>query len=236
MSRPLPALLSIHDVMPDTLPRVAEILALLRIHKITTCTLLVVPGKGWQPDQLRQLRQWADEGWSLAAHGWHHRARHIRGLYHRLHAAVLSRDVAEHLALSPAQRIDLITESHAWFRCVDLPAPSLYVPPAWALGRLPADRLPNLPFRCLESLSGLHFPASGLQHRLPLTGYEADTPARAAFLRFFNATQFKLARLTRRSLRISIHPHDLHLHLATQLRHHLARPIQPRPYPIQLTP
>lgn len=233
MPRRLPVYLSIHDVMPESLPRVTQILDLLHRLNLSPCTLLVVPGKPWQPGQIRQLRHWADQGHPLAAHGWHHKAPHIRSFYHKCHAAVLSRDVAEHLSLSPAGRIRLMIQSHAWFRSVDLPAPTLYVPPAWALGRLPAHRIPALPFPTVESLSGLRFPATNQIRRLPLTGYEADTPARAAALRLFNHAQLRLAHTTRRPLRISIHPNDLHLRLARQLQRHLRLPsLLPLAYPV----
>lgn len=232
MPRRLPVFLSIHDVMPETFPRVTQVLDRLHRLNLAPCTLLVVPGKPWQPQQIRQLRQWAEQGHPLAAHGWHHKAPHIRSLYHKCHAAVLSRDVAEHLSLSPDGRIRLMTESHAWFRSVDLPAPSLYVPPAWALGRLPARRIPSLPFSTVESLAGLRFPATGKVRRLPLTGYEADTPARAVSLRLFNQAQLRLAQSTARPLRISIHPNDFHLHLTRQLQQHLRLPgLVPLAYP-----
>ena len=72
------ALVSIHDVMPDTMGEVAELVELCRQQGIDSLTLLVVPGLDWQPDQLGQIRQWQRDGHVLAAHGWHHRCAAIR--------------------------------------------------------------------------------------------------------------------------------------------------------------
>ena len=109
------ALLSVHDVMPQTLAPVADILARLRCLGLPPATLLIVPGCRWDADELAQLRRWQKQGHELAAHGWHHRARAIRGLRHRLHAALLSRDAAEHLALSSDEIAALMRRAHDWF-------------------------------------------------------------------------------------------------------------------------
>jgi len=46
-TRRLIGLVSIHDAMPDTLPRIRELIAQLRGHGVDKITLLVVPGKQW---------------------------------------------------------------------------------------------------------------------------------------------------------------------------------------------
>ncbi len=57
-----------------------------------------------------------------------------RSAYHRLHAALISRDVAEHLSRPAHELVALVHRCHGWFAAHGLPAPTLYVPPAWALG------------------------------------------------------------------------------------------------------
>ena len=52
------ALISIHDVMPNTMTEVAEILEICFSLRIKRVTLLVVPGLDWQQEQVDQLRQW----------------------------------------------------------------------------------------------------------------------------------------------------------------------------------
>ena len=123
-----------HDVMPETLSLVEDFLAFCSTHAIPPMTLLVVPGCDWRDEQLDRLRDLAGLGHELAAHGWLHRVGTPQSLYHRLHSTLLSRNVAEHLALDGESILALMRRSHAWFAEHDLPAPSLYVPPAWALG------------------------------------------------------------------------------------------------------
>jgi hypothetical protein len=232
MGKPLTALLSLHDVMPETLDRVEEILRLLRENRLSPCTLLVVPGKDWSETDLARLHAWTEEGWPLAAHGWKHKADRIQGGYHRFHSMVLSRDVAEHLERDSKGILALMTSSGQWFLENGFPRPALYVPPAWALGFLRGPDRSAVPFPMVETLSGV-IRFSGpqqRQRRLPLCGYEADTPARALFLRCFNASQRLLARSSGRPLRISIHPDDLSLHLGERLRRDLQRSLLPLSY------
>ncbi|NBD37479.1 MAG: DUF2334 domain-containing protein [Verrucomicrobia bacterium] len=232
MGKPLNALLSLHDVMPETLDRVEEILRLLRKNRLSPCTLLVVPGKDWSPTDLARLEAWAKEGWLLAAHGWKHKADRIQGGYHRFHSMVLSRDVAEHLERDSKGILALMARSGQWFVENGFSRPRLYVPPAWALGFLRGPDRSAVPFPMVETLTGvIRFNGrQRRQRRLPLCGYEADTRARARFLHCFNASQRLLARSSGRPLRISIHPDDLSLHMGERLRSDLHRPLVPLSY------
>ena len=60
-SEPLTALVSIHDVMPETRTRVTAMLARLKLPA-QAVTLLVVPGKDWQADDLDWLRGLQEAG------------------------------------------------------------------------------------------------------------------------------------------------------------------------------
>lgn len=221
---PQAALLAIHDVMPHTLDEVVEIIRLCQAQQLQPLTLLVVPGLPWQPAQLATLKALAAEGHSLAGHGWLHRVARIRGIKHRLHSLFISRNVAEHLACDSAGIARLITACHAWFAEQGLPSPSLYVPPAWAMGRIARAELQRLPFRRYETLHGLYDADSNHFHPLPVIGFEADTAWRVPPLRLANAINTWRAR--RGPLRIAIHPHDLQYQLAQTLRNWLARPLQ----------
>jgi predicted deacetylase len=211
------ALVSIHDLMPGTMDRVEELLALLGRIGVPPATLLVVPGLDWTNGQIGRLRALAAAGHELAAHGWVHRAGEVRRLDHWLHALLISRDVAEHLALEPAEIADLLTRSHGWFARNGLPAPDFYVPPAWALGRISAEALRRCPFARIETTGGVLFPASGKRLLLPLAGFEADTALRERFLRWWNRREEGRARRSGRPLRISIHPNDGRLRLAGEM-------------------
>lgn len=219
-----PGLLSIHDVAPRTLARVETLVELVTDHGVPPPTLLVVPGAGWDEATLARLQAMADRGCRLAGHGWIHEAVPPRTLKHRLHALLLSRDQAEHLSRPRADLLDRVARCHAWFGERGLPEPELYVPPAWALGALRTADLAALPFRWYEDLAGLVDGASGRRRRLPLVGFEADTAFRKVALRFVNAASVAAGRLTGRPVRVSIHPRDLELLLADDLRALVARP------------
>ncbi len=158
LSDPLPApraLISIHDVMPETREQVSQILALLP-QGPQAITLLVVPGSNWQTADLDWLHQLQQQGYPLAGHGWLHRCEPPISLYHRLHSLLLSRRVAEHLSLSASGIDALIRNCHQWF---------LDVPPAWAMGSISRAQLAAMPFRLFETLT-----AAGIAGPWPCTG------------------------------------------------------------------
>ncbi|MDF3129961.1 polysaccharide deacetylase family protein [Kiritimatiellaeota bacterium B1221] len=208
--------LSIHDVAPDTLPQVAGILDALGGRNGPRVMLLVIPGLDWQPAELSQLRIWVAEGHVLAGHGWVHRVEKRKSFKHKLHGVLLSRFVAEHLSLDEKGICDLMQKNYDWFVRNGLPAPEHYVPPAWALGNLPVLKLAELPFRSVETLSGVWFPQEKAFRKMALLGYEADTSLRALFLKMFNAWNRRRARKGE-LLRISLHPDDLTLKLAAEI-------------------
>lgn len=224
------ALVSIHDVFPATLGRVERIVEDLLAREHRRIMLLVVPGHHWDAPGIRRLAAWQEAGIELAAHGWSHRVDCVRGPYHRLHAALISRDAAEHLALDADGIAALMQRSHDWFVARGLDAPATYVPPAWALGAIDRDRLRQLPYRQIEVARGLLSTASQRLRPLPLAGFEADTVARATFLRGWNRIQVRLARLSDRPLRIGIHPHDPELRLASDLYRLLDQPMRSESY------
>ena len=215
-------LASVHDVAPETLPRVRTCLELLESAGATPTTLLVVPGASWSPAHLAELRAFVRSGHELAAHGWVHRARHVRGLRHRLHAALISGDVAEHLALDADEIDALLARSARWFADQGFDVPLLYVPPAWALGSLPVRRLAAGPFGLVEVLSGVVHAASGRTARVPMLGYEAALRWRVPFVRAWNAWNRSRGRRCG-WLRVAVHPGDLELPLASDLRRDVAR-------------
>ncbi|NBB80203.1 MAG: DUF2334 domain-containing protein [Verrucomicrobia bacterium] len=213
-------LVSIHDLMPETMDRVEAILDWLEQRSVPPATLLVVPGKPWTSNGLSRLRELAEAGHELAAHGWQHRTQ-PRRFWHRLHATFVSHNVAEHLNLDSAEITELMLRSFAWFPENGLPSPRLYVPPAWALGNISAKHLAQLPYHNIETTFGiLQRNQEGIyqMQRLPLSGYEADTDIRAAFLRKWNTCQARSAKMTNRPLRISIHPDDPGLPLRNQMQ------------------
>ncbi len=208
------ALFSIHDVMPATLDATEQIAGRLRDAGIAKQTLLVVPGTGWDEATLRRLRSLRDEGADLAGHGWKHRIDRIRDLRHWLHSVFISRDVAEHLALDRGGVVKLMQDCHDWFIARDLPAPSVYVPPAWAMGRARREDLDILPYSRFETLYGIYDSDRGRFQRTPMIGFEADTPFRALACRVWNRINLASSKTP---LRFSIHPGDPELLLGDDL-------------------
>lgn len=200
--------ISIHDVAPHTLEPVGRLLATLQDEGVGRVMLLVIPGGAWSEQDLDILRAWVTQGHVLAGHGWEHEATQIDTFYHKVHSRILSRNVAEHLSKTEEELVDLMQRNFEWFSLHDLPSPTHYVPPAWALGSLPRDRLRELPFRTVEVLRGVIEVKSGKLIPMPLLGYEADTWVRAVFLRGFNALNSLLCRFSGWCSRISLHPHD----------------------------
>ncbi len=221
-------LFSIHDVMPETMEPVTQIVQRLKAHGILQPILLVVPGRNWQTAGLAQLRAWADSGIQLAGHGWNHASPPPDTLYHRVHSALISRNVAEHLALGSGGIQELLQRNHAWFAEQYLPSPEFYVPPAWAMGAIARSSLATMPFRYYETLTGIFDAVSGHFQTLPLVGFEADTPLRATVLRASNAANRALANRWKRPLRIAIHPHDFALRLRRDLEETLENHVQTR--------
>ena len=217
-------LASIHDVMPTTLNQTEEIFRRLGDAGLGPVTLLVVPGTGWDAAALDHLRKLVDAGAELAGHGWSHRVRHIRGIKHRLHSALISRNAAEHLALSGQEAIELMWRCYAWFEQHDLPPPGVYVPPAWAMGDVSRQQLNALPYRQFETFAGVYDSRSQRFVRLPMVGYEADTVFRALAVRAWNSLNVAWAKVSGRPIRLGIHPEDFSLKLARDLERVLVYP------------
>ncbi len=209
------ALFSIHDVLPSTLDATERIAARLRDAGIGKITLLVVPGTGWDDATLARLCTLRDQGADLAGHGWQHRVERIRDLRHWLHSVFISRDVAEHLALDRGGVVELMQDCHDWFIAQGLPAPALYVPPAWAMGRARREDLDILPYRRFETLYGIYDSDVRRFQRTPMIGFEADTPFRAFACRLWNRINLGSSKPP---LRFSIHPGDPELLLGDDLR------------------
>ena len=200
--------------MPSTLASVARVIRYLEELGLTA-TLLVVPGCGWPDLQIERLLRWQGRGHPVAAHGWSHRIERWGDLRHRVHGLLFSRRVAEHLELDATGIEALLQRSFRWFVDHQLGAPELYVPPAWALGRIERARLRSSPFRWFELFRGLYDSRDDRFVRLPLVGFEADRPLRVPLISAFNHVN---RALLQGRLRIAIHPDDLDLRMAEQLK------------------
>lgn len=209
-------LVSIHDVCPETLGETCDLLRRIEQRRPMPVTLLVIPGRSWDARSLAELTALVQHGYTLAAHGWHHRVERYGGWKHRLHAALISRNVAEHLALDEEGVLELMEDSFSWFVEKGFPSPRLYVPPAWALGPVRRSRLREVPFEQVEVLRGMLETSTGRLIPLPLCGYEVDRPWSVPPVRAWNAWNRRRAR-NEGTLRIAIHPSDLSFALRRDL-------------------
>jgi len=216
------AILSIHDVAPHTLKRVSDIIESLPEKAKSTLVLLVIPGLDWQAEQIKQLKQWQDEGIELAGHGWKHKTEKIDTLYHKLHSLFVSRDVAEHLSLSSSEIRELMTRNRRWFTENGLNEPECYVPPAWALGRISHSELEATGYQYIENTGGYMDITRHGSKSLPLVGFEADTVLRKYVLTFWNRINCCISS-EKRPARISIHPYDPEYRLANSISETLGR-------------
>ncbi|MDO6461826.1 polysaccharide deacetylase family protein [Granulosicoccaceae sp. 1_MG-2023] len=217
MSKPLCAV-SIHDVMPQTLSRCEDLFDLCTQQAITPVTLLVVPGQHWTAADLVRLRAMLSSGAVLAGHGWQHQVdrAQLRGPLAHLHSLLMSGDVAEHLALDSDAIAALIRRCHGWFAAQGLPEPALYVPPAWAMGRISRTALAALPFSLYEYFGGVYAVDAKAFRASPVAGFEA-AGWRVPVVGAWNALARRRAMLAGQ-WRISLHPDDLSLGLRHQLR------------------
>lgn len=222
-----PALFSVHDVMPSTLDATERIVDSLSCAGINKVTLLVVPGCDWGDATLHRLERLAAQGNHLAGHGWAHRISEIRNARHWLHSMTISRQAAEHLALERESAVALMQRCFDWFAETGLPTPSLYVPPAWAMGEPRRDDLDELPFQLYETLGGVYDSATRQFLRSPMIGFEADTWWRSVACRLWNRLNLRFGR---GPLRFSIHPADPELLLGRELAALIAEPWDARYY------
>ena len=211
------ALLSIHDVMPETRHKVEPILQRLAAVPPDAIALLIVPGRAWTPDDLNWLHRLSAKGYTMVGHGWQHECDQPRALAHRLHSKMISNRAAEHLSLTESGITRLMCDCHTWLTDLGLGPVEVYIPPAWALGPIRHESLKFTPFRYIETLRGVYDTRTGRWRTLPVAGFEVDRASRAIIMRLVNRVNIWLAICSQRPLRIAIHPHDWQYPLAEQL-------------------
>jgi len=213
---------------PSTLERGRAILQHLASAGVRDVAVLVMPGvEPWDDASLEALQDLSRQGYTLVAHGWTHHAPPPRTAFERVHSAVISKDAAEHFGKDGSEVLELMNRSHAWFGEHGLPSPRFYVPPAWAVGRLPRKRLAETPFDFVETLDGFYDTRRARGQKLPLLCYEAVGPLEAAGLRVTNLLNMTLAKKLSRPVRISVHPRDFELLLAADLERLLEQDTDP---------
>ena len=213
--------ISIHDVAPHNLNDIKNIICTLEnefgINKIC---LLVIPGLNWNKQQIQSLQKWQNDGIEIAAHGWIHQAEKNKSFYHRIHSLVMSADSAEHLSKKRQDVYNMMKKSYSWFINNGFQKPLLYVPPAWALGKITKKDLNRMAFTYYECTTGMIH--NQKYYFLPLLGFEERTLIKASFRRFFNKFNYWIACFTG-LIRIAIHPNDFRLYMKEDITKYLSR-------------
>ena len=214
--------ISIHDVHPNNLHKIIEIINLLfEKYNIRKITLLVIPGLNWNNKQIKILKTLQEKkGIELAAHGWYHKSKPINTIYHYIHSKLISADSAEHLSRSKPSIIKLLNDSHLWFINQGLNSPTLYVPPAWALGNIDKEDLSALPFNEFEMINGIFINNKFIF--IPLIGFKTKTYFKfiiVKVLNFINYLSYSFFGL----MRIAIHPDDFNLLLKRDIDKYLRK-------------
>ena len=131
----------------------------------------------------------------------------------------MSSNCAEHLSQDSNTVFNIMKKSYSWFIGNDLDAPKLYVPPAWALGKIKKESLSKLSFTHYECTTGMIH--NNKFCFIPLVGFEESTRTGALIRRFFNYFNYVMACFTG-TIRIAIHPEDFNLYLKNDLLKYLS--------------
>ena len=211
--------ISIHDVAPENINTIENIVNVLRFkYNITKLSLLIIPGLNWNTEQIKKMKNWQVQGIQVVAHGWTHVAQKKKSFLHIIHSFIISKDCAEHLSKNREDIVHLINKSFNWFIKNNFESPTLYVPPAWALGKINRNDIFLLPFDMVECTTGMFY--KGKYRFLPLIGFEAKTLIRSKLLKFFNVINFIFGKLVG-IVRITVHPNDFNLLLSDDVKMYL---------------
>lgn len=203
--------------MPGTLDDVREIIQFLEGHGTGPVTLLIVPGRKWEKSGISFLKELENDGYKLAGHGWTHQRLRTASFAHGVHSRLMSRDYAEHLSLEREEIMNIVRRSYGWFQKEGLKPPILYIPPAWAIGKISKNDLKELPFRFYETMMRIHDSDTGSSSKLPLVWFNADTSLRVFSSHVSNALNKAIGALSNQPVRIAVHPIDLRLGFASHL-------------------
>ena len=213
--------ISIHDVKPDNINKVTEIIdLLLNQYKIAKICLLVIPGLKWEKKHINRLLNWQIRGIEIAAHGWTHKANDKRTLFHKLHSLFISKNCAEHLSKNTTNICKIMEKSFNWFIDNGFKKPTLYVPPGWAIGNIDKNDLSRLQFTHIECTTGFVYKKK--YKFIPLIGFEESNYIKGIIRRFCNYLNFILGQFIG-YIRIAIHPNDFELFLKDDIYNYLSK-------------
>ncbi|MGB8340858.1 MAG: polysaccharide deacetylase family protein [Chthoniobacterales bacterium] len=206
---------SIHDVAPSTREKLEKILADLKRHQVSACSLLVVPAYHRQGRSLADpgFCSWLHEmetiGHEIVVHGFfHERARQPNeSVRAKILTRILTADEGEFFDLSYSDALHLIREARHDFEAHGF-RPHGFIAPAWLLGAEAERAVIDACMDYTTTLRTVHDIAGGRTFASQSLVYSTRSGWRRAVSRAWNRLLFR--HQTRNPLlRLSIHPPDI---------------------------
>jgi uncharacterized protein len=206
---------SIHDVAPSTREKVERILADLKRHQISTCSLLVVPdyhrrGRSLaDPDFCSWLHEMETIGHEIVIHGFfHQRARRKNeSVRAKILTRILTADEGEFFDLRYTDALHLIREARHDFEGHGF-RPHGFIAPAWLLGAEAERAAIDACMDYTTTLRTVHDLAGGRTFTSQSLVYSVRRGWRRAMSLVWNRLLFR-HQMSNPLLRLSIHPPDI---------------------------
>jgi predicted deacetylase len=211
-------LLSIHDVGPRFEQEVDRLIGHVAAHvEPAALAMLVVPDHwgahpiGANPNFARRLRQWADAGVTMFAHGWFHQdmATHDDRLS-RFKARHMTAGEGEFLGLGAQEAARRMADGRALIEDIIGRPVAGFIAPAWLYGAPALGALRESGFALAEDHMKIwHAPTGRVLARGPVVTWASRSPARmASSLLAAHVLPPLLARAP--VARVAVHPGDAH--------------------------
>jgi uncharacterized protein len=206
---------SIHDVAPSTREKLERILADLKRHRVSACSLLVVPnyhrrGRSLtDPDFCSWLHELEASGHEIVIHGFlHERARQPNESMHgKILTRILTADEGEFFDLNYPDALHLVREARHDFEAHGF-RPHGFIAPAWLLGAEAGRAVIDACMDYTTTLRTVHDIAGGRTFTSQSLVYSTRSGWRRAMSLAWN--RFLFRHQTRNPLlRLSIHPPDI---------------------------
>lgn len=205
---------SVHDVAPQTRSAVEEILADLSHHRVSVCSLLVVPNyhhHGCSTEDrgfVRWLQDLEAQGHEIVIHGYFHERprRNGENLSEKFFTRLYTNDEGEFYDLDYDEALQRITRAREEFAGAGL-TPRGFIAPAWLLGPAAEKAAAQAEMEYTTRLTGVRDLRSGDNFRARTLVYSVRSGwRRAASLAWNGALARHLAG--QQLARVSIHPPD----------------------------
>ncbi len=206
---------SIHDVAPSTREKLERILADLKRHRVSACSLLVVPnyhrrGRSLaDPDFCSRLHELEASGHEIVIHGFfHERTRQPNeSVRAKILTRILTADEGEFFDLNYPDALHLIREARHDFEAHGF-RPCGFIAPAWLLGAEAERAVIDACIDYTTTLRMVHDFAGGRTFTSQSLVYSVRSGWRRTISLAWNRLLFR-HQTSNPLLRLSIHPPDI---------------------------